>query len=80
MPLGFLKIYSQKKKLVEYQHLSLLVCTLENINFFSNKHDINTFSTFNTFPLSSVRLLEGWQSGSDGSDIGRYAWHTKHCH
>jgi hypothetical protein len=25
-------------------------------------------------PLSRVRLLEGWQSGWDGSDIGRYAY------
>jgi hypothetical protein len=23
-------------------------------------------------PLSRVRLLEGWQSGWDGSDMGRY--------
>jgi hypothetical protein len=25
-------------------------------------------------PLSRVRLLEGWQSGWDGSDMGRYAY------
>jgi hypothetical protein len=26
------------------------------------------------FSLSRVRLLEGWQSGWDGSDMGRYAY------
>jgi hypothetical protein len=25
-------------------------------------------------PMSRVRLLEGWQSGWDGSDMGRYAY------
>jgi hypothetical protein len=29
---------------------------------------------FEFLPLSRVRLLEGWQSGCDGSDMGRYAY------
>jgi hypothetical protein len=43
-------------------------------NFFSQFQPSLFYFLINVHPLYRVRLLEGWQSGWDGSDMGRYAY------